>query len=110
MNNPPQILDNTYNCLAKTHTKKFLVNSLRLYNEGQHHWLNWICNTGIDTINIDNDLNVYNGACRQDYLGNIHEVFLSNTKLNLPKTPTICKQNTCTGCSLDLQTTKYKTQ
>jgi len=108
MNNSPQILDNTYDCLVKTINEEFLVNALRLYNEGHHYWTNWACNTGIDTITIDDNLDVFNGACRQDYLGNIHDAYISNTDIKLPKIPTTCRRSACSACSSDLQTTKYK--
>lgn len=75
----------------------------------------WICNTGIQSLYIDFDGNVWNGNCsggvgkwllKQNkpawgYLGNVNENFI------IPKDTVICPYETC-GCGSDIVVTKYK--
>lgn len=75
----------------------------------------WICDTGIQSLYIDFDGNVWNGNCsggvgkwllKQNkpawgYLGNVNENFI------IPKDTVICPYETC-GCGSDIVVTKYK--
>ena len=75
----------------------------------------WICNTGVQSLYIDFDGNVWNGNCSGGvgkwllkankpawgHLGNIDQGF------SIPKETVICPYKTC-GCGSDIVVTKYK--
>ena len=73
-----------------------MVSANWLHNENLDNWQGWECDTGFNRIYIDKDLNVYNGECKNDYLGNIF------TSWELLNGSTICKQKRCSGCTDDL--------
>lgn len=75
----------------------------------------WTCNTGVQSLYIDFDGNVWNGNCSGGvgkwllkankpawgHLGNIDQGF------SIPKETVICPYKTC-GCGSDIVVTKYK--
>ena len=75
----------------------------------------WICSTGIQSLYIDFDGNVWNGNCSGGvgkwllkanklawgHLGNI------NTGFSVPTEKVVCPYKTC-GCGSDIVVTKYK--
>jgi hypothetical protein len=104
----PVHLDHYYNCeVLSANNEAFLIDALRLYNEDLHHWDGWICYAGVDSIRIDAELNVYNAVCKQKLLANLSHIANTNTSLELPTAPTKCNKPTCSGCSTDLQLTKF---
>ena len=91
-----------YNCIAElSDGQQIKVYANWLHNQGHDHWKNWQCLTGSRRIYVDASLNIYNGECANDFLGTI-----DNWKIL--EQPTVCKRNTCTGCTDDLMTTKWK--
>lgn len=91
-----------YNCeIVLDNGERYQVFSQWLANEGLHNWKGWECNVGHTRMLIVND-EVYGGQCRQDHLGNL------NTGWEILKTPTVCRQNTCTLNTDDLVVAKRK--
>lgn len=92
-----------YNCKVTLDTgEEYLVNANWLHNSKNDEWPRWHCDTGKTRILIDSELNVYNGQCFNDFLGNI------NTEWSLLPEGTICKRSRCSGCADDLMTRKFK--
>ena len=92
-----------YNCEVITESgDKFLVDGNWLHNNNIDCWLDWKCNAGSDRIYITADLDIYSGQCKNDYLGNLL------TNWDLLENPTVCKKQTCTGCTDDLILRKEK--
>ena len=86
-----------YNCKVTTNTgQEFLVDANWIHNNGLDNWQNWTCNAGKDRIYIDSKLDVFNGECTNDRLGNIL------TGWDIMTTATTCKKIRCTGCTDDL--------
>jgi hypothetical protein len=86
-----------YNCKVTTNTgQEFLVDANWIHNNGLDNWQNWTCNAGKDRIYIDSKLDVFNGECINDQLGNIL------TGWDIMTTATTCKKIRCTGCTDDL--------
>jgi len=81
------------------------VSTDQLHSKNLHHWKDWYCNVGVDSIFIDYDYTVYTGNCRNDILGNLYD-----KNFSLFKNPMKCKQQTCTSCASDLFSTKFKEQ
>ena len=86
-----------YNCKVTTNTgQEFLVDANWIHNNGLDNWQNWTCNAGKDRIYIDSKVDVFNGECINDQLGNIL------TGWDIMTTATTCKKIRCTGCTDDL--------
>ena len=99
------MLDNNhwnYNCVITTDSgeqKKVYANWI--HNNGLDHWRGWHCEAGVTRFCIDDKLDVWSGECKNDFLGN------ALTQWTV-KTHTVCKRETCTGCTDDLLATKYQ--
>lgn len=92
-----------YNCKIDLNTgESYLVTAYNLHGRKLDNWKGWHCNAGNTRLYIHSDGTVFNGECFTETLGNL------NTNWNLLATPTVCPRNTCTGCTDDLLTTKYK--
>tara|TARA_B110000503_G_C6984776_1_gene344769 strand:+ start:502 stop:804 length:303 start_codon:yes stop_codon:yes gene_type:complete len=72
-----------------------------IHNNNLDLWQGWSCAAGADRILITEDLDIYSGECKNDYLGNL------NSEWNLIEKP-ICKRARCTGCTDDLLVKKSK--
>jgi hypothetical protein len=72
-----------------------------IHNNNLDQWQGWYCAAGADRILITEDLDVYSGECKNDYLGNL------NLEWNLIENP-ICKRERCSGCTDDLLMEKSK--
>ena len=72
-----------------------------IHNNGLDHWQGWRCDAGATRFYIDDKLDVWSGECRNDFLGN------ALTQWSV-KNHTVCKRETCTGCTDDLLATKYQ--
>lgn len=91
-----------YNCEVVTDQgHKYLVFADWIHNNQLDNFKGWNCDAGITRLAIDENLNVYSAYCENDYLGNAVLGFDLNQQ-------TICKQNTCTGCTDDLIVKKSK--
>jgi len=91
-----------YNCEITTDSKEtYRVYANWLHNENLDQWKGWQCQAGTTRLSIDKNFNVYGGECKNDYLGN------ALTEFNLLD-GTICKQETCTGCTDDLMVAKHE--
>jgi|APSaa5957512535_1039671.scaffolds.fasta_scaffold100573_2 hypothetical protein len=98
-------IDKYYNCIiTDDDDQRYYVSSKELPINGLNHWVGWKCFTGTETLIIDYDQKIYNGICRQLYMGDLN----TNTDLQLPQSYIICKNKSCTLCPHDLLTTKYK--
>jgi hypothetical protein len=82
--------------------EKIEIAADQLYNSDLHHWKDWHCYVGVDSIFIDDDYTVYAGNCRNDSLGNLFD-----PKFQLFQEPGVCKKETCTLCASDLYSTKF---
>lgn len=88
-----------YNCRATTEDgSEYLLYANWLHNNGLDNWKGWECDAGTTRLLIDKELNVFSGECKNDYLGTTDNFNLLNK--------TICKQETCTGCTDDLLVAK----
>ena len=89
-----------YNCEITTDSGEvYQIFANWLHNNKLDAWKGWRCHAGTTRLMIDKNFNVYSGECKNDYLG--HAIAGFNL-LN----ETICKQETCTGCTDDLMVTK----
>lgn len=73
------------------------VNDITVRRENQYK--GWLCWSGIESLMIDADGNVFTATCRTKKLGNIY------TEFTLPNEPIICTKNWC-ACAADLNTSK----
>jgi MoaA/NifB/PqqE/SkfB family radical SAM enzyme len=93
-----------YNCTVITdNNEKFNVFADWMHNEKLDQWQGWQCDAGRTRLYISKHGDVYSGACRNDFLGN---VFNGSFKIN--KQPTECKRSRCTSCTDDLMVAKQK--
>lgn len=100
------ILKKDQNCNAIVHLQNgdtIEIATDKLYDNNLHHWQGWYCNVGVDSIFIDDDFTVYAGNCRNDVLGNLFD-----NSFAFFETPNKCKKETCTSCTTDLYSTKFK--
>ena len=98
----PEVDHENYNCIVTDSTGKQLkVYANWLHNNQLDQWEGWACTAGSQRLYIDAELNVYSSECQNDLLGHIDD-------WKLLEKPTTCKRKTCTGCTDDLITTKWK--
>ena len=91
-----------YNCRIRLDdNREFLIYANWLHNEYLDQWQGWTCLAGARRLYIDKNLNVWSGECRNDFLGSASDEF------NLLES-TVCKQETCSGCTDDLLVAKTK--
>lgn len=91
-----------YNCEITLDTgQQYLVYANWIHNNNLDQWTGWLCSAGNTRFLIDKDFEIYSGECKNDHLGNVLTDW--NTKTN-----TLCKKNTCGGCTDDLLTEKSK--
>jgi hypothetical protein len=79
------------------------VSTDQIHAKKLHHWKDWYCYVGVDSIFVHDDFSVYAGMCKNDYLGNLFD-----KNFSLFTTPKKCKQDECTSCTADLFSTKFK--
>ena len=72
-----------------------------IHNNGLDHWQGWYCAAGATRFFINDKLEVWSGECKNDFLGNALTQWTVNTH-------TVCKRETCTGCTDDLLATKHQ--
>lgn len=97
-----KIKQDNYNCEITTDDgKQHLVYANWIRNEDLDHWRGYHCDSGNTRFYIDDKFNIWGGECRNDFLGNVLEDWDI-------KTDSICKRETCSGCTDDLITLKYK--
>lgn len=85
-----------YNCEIQTQSgQTYRVYANWIHNNQLDSWKGWNCQAGTTRLYIDKNLNVYSGECKNDHLGHGLDGFdlLDGT---------VCKQDTCTGCTDDL--------
>lgn len=80
--------------------REFFIYANWLHNNQWDSWRGWSCQAGSKRIFIDKNLEVYSGECENDYLGSALKDF------RLLDRGTICKRDTCTGCTDDLTVEK----
>ena len=100
------LLHKDIHCNAIVYTKngqRIEILANQLFDKNLHRWQGWHCNVGVDSIFIDDDFSVYAGNCKNDKLGN-----LFSEDFALFVNPTICKRTTCSSCTNDLYSTKFK--
>lgn len=91
-----------YNCeITLDSGEKFKIYANWMHNEKQDSFQSWRCDAGYTRFLIDKNFDIWDGECKNSHLGQV----LGNWELN---SSTICKQLTCTGCTDDLITAKYK--
>jgi len=91
-----------YNCIVTTEEgTQHRVYSNWLHNQDLDHWQGWHCDAGYNRFYIDKDFNVWDGECQNTLLGNALEKWSTSPN-------TVCTRVTCTGCTDDLSTKKYK--
>ena len=96
------IKHDNYNCkITDDAGETHLVYANWMHNENLDTWHGWHCDSGNTRFAIDKNFKIWGGECRNDYLGNI----LGDWNI---KTDSVCKRTTCTGCTADLITTKYR--
>ena len=96
------IKHDNYNCkITDDAGETHLVYANWIHNENLDTWHGWHCDSGNTRFAIDKNFKIWGGECRNDYLGNI----LGDWNI---KTDSVCKRTTCTGCTDDLITTKYR--
>lgn len=89
-----------YNCKATDETgAQHLVYANWIYNQGMATWHGYQCSAGETRFYIDKNFDIWSGECKNDKLGNVLEDWT-------PKKDTVCKRETCTGCTDDLITFK----
>lgn len=90
-----------YNCeIELSDGQRYKISANWLHNNDLDHWKNWSCDAGYKRLSIDKDFNVYSAQCENEILGNIFSGWV------LHDGPSVCKRETCTGCTDDLLTHK----
>lgn len=91
-----------YNCkITLDSGSEFKVYANWIHNNNLDNWQGWHCDAGHTRLHIDKNFNVWSGECYNDHLGNALDTWE-------PKLDTICKRDTCTGCTDDLMTAKHE--
>lgn len=91
-----------YNTKITTETgEEFFINAFWLNNNDHNRFTGWKCTTGTTRIDIDKNLDVFNGKCKTATLGNLL------TGWNLIKEQITCPNQKCTTNPDDLMTFKY---
>lgn len=91
-----------YNCeITLNNGETYRVYANWLHNENLDYWEGWDCSVGVSRILVSKDGSVYDGECRNSYLGNL------NTEWNLKESNT-CTKPRCNGCTDDLMSKKHK--
>lgn len=78
-----------------------IVNKNEILMNKENFFEGWTCWSGIMSLKIQPDGEVYNAACRVKNLGNIY------TDFNVDKLPIICNKQACI-CAADIPITKIK--
>lgn len=92
-----------YNCQIITDDgAEYLVFANWLSNNNLHRWQGWHCEAGATRIYIDKELEVWSGECHNDRLGDMV------TGWQLIDDHSVCRRESCTGCTDDLITAKRK--
>jgi len=92
-----------YNCTVTLDDQtQYKIYANWMHNNQLDQFQDWHCEAGATRIWIDKNLNVWSGECANDHLGDMH------TDWNLLPKPTTCQRKTCTGCTDDLLTKKWK--
>ena len=95
--------DDNHNCEVKlTDGSSVRIHANQLHNKKMDRFQGWNCHAGHDRIYIDVDGSVYGGECMNDRLGTVED-------WSLLSEPTVCRLETCTGCTDDLMTNKWRT-
>lgn len=93
-----------YNChITVDNGQQYSIYANWMHNNGLDTWQGWHCDAGSTRFYIDKNLEVWSGECRNDHLGSALDADLSRLRQG-----TICQQDRCTGCTLDLLVTKYR--
>jgi hypothetical protein len=91
-----------YNCkITLDNGDEYKVYANWIHNNNLDQWQGWHCDAGRTRFYIDKNFDIWSGECCNNLLGNVLEEW--NPKLN-----TICKRETCTGCTDDLMTGKHE--
>jgi hypothetical protein len=94
---------NNYNCeITLDNNEQYRVYANWLRNNDLHHWQGWNCEAGATHIHIDKNLTVWSGECKNNWLGSVDQGW------QLFDNHSICQQDSCTGCTDDLLTAKWK--
>jgi len=100
--NDIKIVDHKYNCIiTDCNDNRYYVFSNHIHNNNLHHWKGWRCSAGLETLLIDYDSKIYDGVCKNTHLGD-----LLTGEFTLPTEQTICNQDRCSPCSIDLSVSK----
>lgn len=92
-----------YNCAITTSTGEvYKIYANWMHNNKLDQFKDWVCSAGTTRVYIDKNLEVYSGECKNDHLGSA----LDNHFTLLDQT--ICRRETCTGCTDDLMVSKHK--
>jgi hypothetical protein len=91
-----------YNCkIILDSGEEYLVYANWIHNQDLDRWKGWNCDAGHTRFYIDKYFDIWSGECRNDRLGNA----LDDWDI---QTGTVCKRETCTGCTDDLITKKQQ--
>ena len=91
-----------YNCVVTTDNGvEHRVYANWMHNNQLDNWQGWRCAAGESRFYIDSNFDVWSGECKNDFLGNAQTQWQT-------KTDTVCKRETCTGCTDDLLATKHQ--
>lgn len=94
--------DANYNCEVRLEDGSSVkIHANQMHNKGIDLFKGWQCHAGYDRISIDVDGKIYGGNCMNDKLGTIDD-------WSMLTGPTICRLETCTGCTDDLMVKKWK--
>ncbi len=91
------------NVITYTEQERFEENINDILVREENSYLGWTCWSGIQSLCINADGDVFNASCSTHKLGNIH------TGFDLPTEPLICIKKWCV-CAADLNLTKIKNE
>lgn len=92
-----------YNCrVTLDNDQQYHIYANWLSNNNLHEWKGWHCEAGMTRIHIDKNLQIWSGECRNDLIGD------ALTQWHLFVEPSICHKTTCSGCTDDLITAKWR--
>ena len=82
--------------------QQFYLYANWLHNNDMANWKDWHCEAGVTRLMIDKNLQIWSGDCRNDFLGHVDQEW------ELFQHHTICQRSTCSACTDDLLTKKWK--
>ena len=95
--------------LADANMNFSYVDGETLHTTSKNNWRGWLCSTGLNSIYIDFDGNIWRGTCRVGgFVGNVHVATGLDQGIELKNGKWITCTKTLCSCAADMNTPKVK--